>query len=148
MPLDYQLVEVGGLGLVHRFGAKSSMMSSSMRVRRISISTLLSSLAAFSWRNSWSARVNSTVAAATDRDVPERRGQVRLPDAHGSQDESAAGIVEEPQRAQLVPELPVEQAPVSLEKVSMRMPASSFAAQARSAAEERSRRSTSSRAAG
>ena len=38
---------------------------------------------------------------------PKRRGQVCFPDADRAEDERAAGVVEEPQRAQLVPELPV-----------------------------------------
>jgi hypothetical protein len=35
-------------------------------------------------------------AATADGDVPERRGQVCLADADGSEDQRAAGVVEEP----------------------------------------------------
>ena len=38
---------------------------------------------------------------------PEGGGQVGLADADRAEDEGAAGVVDEPQRAQLVPELAV-----------------------------------------
>src|ERR1017187_4981724 len=43
-------------------------------------------------------------AAAADGDVAQRGGQVRLPDADGTQYQSAVGAVQEPQGDELVPE--------------------------------------------
>jgi len=46
-------------------------------------------------------------AAAPDRDVPQRAGQVRLADPDRAQEQGAVRAVEEPQADQLVPQLPV-----------------------------------------